>query len=443
MSDDSGLFTDGTVVNKAFVDQVYDQVDDQCHSSTNPTVKPKATTDEVVAARGSKASLDARLDVALNEDGTPKAVAGQASESQVALEEGNFNVVLNADLADWTSGGTSAPDNYTLSGAGAAILKSGPAQADTTDLGVGEFCARVTSGGGAAARLTQAVISAANFSKFRAVRGRKVGLVVRGKTSTGSALRVVVDDGVTTTVSSYHAGDGNEAYLTALHTISNSATKLDVYAEVASGALVAYVGGFTVVFSDIAPAAWVPLWAKFRRDILDAALPAQVKIGAAANRLTVDAGGLLDSSHTVSTKTANNEDFYTISVPAGRLKAGQTLRLRCLIDVPNTTAQNISPIVRLANATDVTVTSAGSGVTARMTVDVILQIVSLTSVRVWGGGYFHAVSAGSGTPYQFFNSGVTVSDLSANALDLRIRYATTGTRTADAQGYTLELLGTI
>jgi hypothetical protein len=63
MSDDSGTKTDGTVVNKAFIDALIALVDDQTHSAANPTVKPKTATDEVIAGRGGYASLDARFDI--------------------------------------------------------------------------------------------------------------------------------------------------------------------------------------------------------------------------------------------------------------------------------------------------------------------------------------------------------------------------------------------
>lgn len=61
MSDDDGTFTFGTAVNKAFIDAIYDQIDDQTHSAANPTIKPKAITDEVVTARGGEANLAAKL----------------------------------------------------------------------------------------------------------------------------------------------------------------------------------------------------------------------------------------------------------------------------------------------------------------------------------------------------------------------------------------------
>lgn len=70
MVDDTGTFDNGSVVDAAFAASPFDQIDDQCHSATNTTVKPKAITDEVVTARGSKVNLGARLDVSIASDGT-------------------------------------------------------------------------------------------------------------------------------------------------------------------------------------------------------------------------------------------------------------------------------------------------------------------------------------------------------------------------------------
>lgn len=114
MTDDGGLFTTGTVVNKAFIDQLYDQLDAQCHSTTNTTLAPKAITDEVVTARGSKASLDARLDVSINEDGTLKfdlatvtgglrvGFAGTTSADRIDLGDAQFYL-------DFAIGGAGVP----------------------------------------------------------------------------------------------------------------------------------------------------------------------------------------------------------------------------------------------------------------------------------------------------------------------------------------------
>lgn len=435
MSDDSGTFTDGTILNEAFIDSIIDEVDLQTHSTTNPTVRPKAITDEVIAARGSKASLDARLDVALNEDGTPKAVAGQATETQLARAEGNFNILLNGDLEDWASGGSAAPDDFTLSGAGAAIARCGPAQADTTDLGTGTYCAKITSGGGAAAKLTQIAISAANYSKYRSVDGRKVGFTIRGKVASSNVLRVVVDDGVTTTASAYATGSANEQDISVVHEISASATKLDVYAEVALGANVAYVGGFTAVFSDLAPAAWNPLWAKFRQDILNEAVPTQVKIGGVPK--TVNASGVLISSITQATQSTNGATFYTITIPGNTLNTnGDRLRVRIWGASADTAAQNFHVFGQFG-ATALTFVNSGSGQATRVALELEIQRITGTTQRLWGAQNMYQIGAGSQVTY--LATAAPGETLSGN-VDLTIKLSTTGSKSMTLDGYVVEFL---
>lgn len=261
MVDDGGLFTTGTVTDKAFFDGIIDSIDDQAHSLTNPTIKPKATTDEVVTARGSKSSLDARLDVSLEEDGTLKTQASLVTSAQVRSALGSRNVVTNGDLSDWTLGGALAPDGFTLTGAAAVIARAGLAMADTTHFGTGSgFAAKVTRVGNDW-KLTGDIITAANFSKFTNVKGQKFSAGVKGLTGLTNHLRIVVDDGVSTTASTFHTGSGGgtvEEFLTVTHTISLSATKLSVYVEGISSNGDAYVGGFIGLFADIAPSDWMP-----------------------------------------------------------------------------------------------------------------------------------------------------------------------------------------
>lgn len=87
MTDSPDGSSGGTDVNKAFVDSLLDTVDDQCHSTTNPTLKPKAVTDEVKTARGNKASLNARLTVGMDADGNltmPASFTALQTEVQTA-----------------------------------------------------------------------------------------------------------------------------------------------------------------------------------------------------------------------------------------------------------------------------------------------------------------------------------------------------------------------
>lgn len=82
--DDSGSKTDGTVVNKDLFDAIKASVEDQVDSATNPTIKPKDITDEVVAARGTADTLTDRLDVALDADGSLKHEVVQRLTTSVA-----------------------------------------------------------------------------------------------------------------------------------------------------------------------------------------------------------------------------------------------------------------------------------------------------------------------------------------------------------------------
>lgn len=267
MTDDSGTFTDGTAVNKAFVDQVYDQIDAQVHSTTNTTVTPKAITDEVVTARGSKASLDARLDIVLNEDGTLKTQASLFTVAEFQAGLGSRNVAVNGDLDDWSAGASAAPDNFTL--ATVTIVRTGSGEADTNTFGAGRYAAKLTRAA-ADGDLRQAVIASADFANYANVKGQKVGVAVKVNTGTANLARVTVDDGATTTSSAFHTGSGgvtegtltNVQTLTVVHTISGSATKLEVLLEMKNTSGDAYFGGLVVVFAPYAPSDWQPLSAE-------------------------------------------------------------------------------------------------------------------------------------------------------------------------------------
>ena len=256
MSDDSGIFTDGTVVNKAFIDAAYDQIEDQTHSSTNPTVKPKAITDEVVAARGSKTSLDARLDVALNEDGTPKTGAGVTLDT-VAATLPQSNVVLNETFLIWAAGDAVAPTGWTLAGTGAAAARAGTGLGDTNRK-VGDFCAKLTFGS-ATLTLSQDVLPTAAFSRVDHLKGTTVGLGAWVKSAVGSQARLYVTDGVTTTYSAYHSGGATFEWLSLEHDISGSATALTIGISVESSAgNPVYFSGPTLLLASLAPTNWRP-----------------------------------------------------------------------------------------------------------------------------------------------------------------------------------------
>lgn len=121
--DSDGTPGSGTAFNKSFFDSVRDAILDEVFDPANPTTKVKELIAEVGAARGSKVSLDARLDVAHNEDGTLKAIAGIVSNDTVSRAL-PLNYLANGDLLIWPNGDTSSPAYMTL-GAGTISRNAG------------------------------------------------------------------------------------------------------------------------------------------------------------------------------------------------------------------------------------------------------------------------------------------------------------------------------
>lgn len=256
MTDDSGTFDSGTPLDKDFFDEILDEVDDQTHSATNPTQKPRQTTDEVIAARGNLASLDARISAVVDDDGIPVPSASAVTEADAA-ELPTTNCVLNETFLIWAAGDAAAPSGWTLAGTGAACARAGTGLADTKRK-VGDFCAKLTYGS-ATLTLSQDILPTAAFSRVDHLKGEDVGLGAWVWSNAANQTRIYVTDGVSTTYSPYHTGDSSWQWLSLSHTISGSATKLQVGVAVGSGAAnPVYFSGPTLIFGSIAPANWRP-----------------------------------------------------------------------------------------------------------------------------------------------------------------------------------------
>lgn len=256
MTDDSGNFTDGTVVNKAFVDQIYDQIDDQNHSTTNTGIKPKDTTDEVVTARGNTTSLNDRLDGVIDADGNliPSADAVSAEDAGALPQT---NVVLNETFIIWAAGDAAAPTGWTLAGTGAACARAGTGLGDTKRK-VGDFCAKLTFGS-TTLTLGQDILPTAAFSRLDHLQGKNVVLGAWVWANAATQTRLYVTDGVVTTFSAYHAGAGTWEFLTLSHPVSGSGTHLECGIRVESGAAnPAYFSGPTLMLAAVVPTDWRP-----------------------------------------------------------------------------------------------------------------------------------------------------------------------------------------
>jgi hypothetical protein len=228
--DDSGTGRDGSVIDAAFLDAWRDAINIQTASATNPTVKPADTIDEVVAARGTQASVDARLDVSLNEDGTLKAQSGYATITQLLGGIGGVNLVQNDDFLVWPAGDAAAPDGYTLGGGGAAVARVGTGLGDTTRK-VGDFAAKVTRAA-IDATLTRTVLGTAAFTRADFLKGRYAAGGAWVYCATANAARVAVYDGVGFAYSAYHTGGGTWEWLPVTRLINLAATRLDIIPQV-------------------------------------------------------------------------------------------------------------------------------------------------------------------------------------------------------------------
>lgn len=264
VTDDSGSGGDGTVVGATLLGtgsagaaSIKAAIAALIFDPLNPTVTPATIINEVITARGSMPSLNGRLSVSLNPDGTLITPAGLGTLGQIQSQLAASNVAVNADLASWSLGAALAPDGWALSGAGAAVARTGAGEADTFSFLAGVYAAKVTFGA-ASAKLTQQVVTAADMSaKFGSVKSRKISVGCFLKSSIANHVRIVVDDGITTTASAYHTGGGSAEFIAVTHSVSASGTKIDVYVEVAQAGA-AYMGGFNFAFSDVAPSRWSP-----------------------------------------------------------------------------------------------------------------------------------------------------------------------------------------
>lgn len=127
----------------------------------------------------------------------------------------------NEELEQWREGPAAAPTSWVLSGSVTTIARS-------TDSVRGRYSAAVTRAG-TLARMTQSVGTLDGYLRQKTIVAR-----LEGTTSTASALRVGVYDGVDTTYSDYHTGGGALEALTVEHIMNAAATRCDVFVEIAT-----------------------------------------------------------------------------------------------------------------------------------------------------------------------------------------------------------------
>lgn len=249
VSNDTGDGTSGTIFNEAYWTSVGAAVDALIHSATNPAITPADIIDEVVTARGSLGSVDARIDVEHNNDGTHNLPPTYATIADLQSAFNSTNWLANDTFYIWHEGAAAAPTGWTLSGAGASVAR------ETSTIKVGPNAVKVTRAG-ADSSLTYATFDSGAYQDT--LDGHVLSFGAWVYCSIASFARLQIDDGASTSESSYHTGDGTWQWLALTHTISGSATKIDVVLHANGSNGDGIYAGVTLVHSDTELAQWIP-----------------------------------------------------------------------------------------------------------------------------------------------------------------------------------------
>lgn len=256
LADDSGNGQTGTVLDAAWAAALKADINLLLHSTANPTLSPAQITDEVVQARGSKASLDARLDVSLNNDGT--LITGSTPTFySIGNGIGATNLVLNDDFLLWSAGDAAAPDGWSLSAG--TIARAGVGLGDTTHL-IGDFCVKHTS----VNALVQTIIAVGTeWARFSTLIGTAIWSNVSPYVTAGVWVKtgfpgtfLGINDGAGTTFSTEHPGDGNWRFLSCRRLLTAASTSLSLFIGASGNA--AYFSGATCMFGENQLYAWQP-----------------------------------------------------------------------------------------------------------------------------------------------------------------------------------------
>lgn len=138
------------------------------------------------------------------------------------LTETNKIRVSNWYFRDWSDGASSAPDGWTLTGAGASIARTASFNK------IHDYGALITRAG------TDCYLSQ-DVSGYEAYKGREVTLGAWALTSIASRARVTVDCGSSSSSSSYHTGGGSWEWLSVTIEVPYDATQIQLRLECKNG----------------------------------------------------------------------------------------------------------------------------------------------------------------------------------------------------------------
>lgn len=252
-----------------------------------------------------------------------------------------FNYVFNGDVEIWGSGTSSAATGWTLNGAGATVAK------DTTNFKVGTAAMALTRAG-TDCTLQLTVTTAYPPATFWRSRTVTFGAWVRA--TVASRARIRIDDGVSTSFSSYHSGGSAFEFLTVTRTLDAAATTVQVAFQVDTGNTTAQFDGAILVtgnnVSDFIPSGWTG-----RKTVLN----------------FDSAGATVAAGSTVYLANAANatETLVTFMVPY----KGVARRLHALAGAAAGAAQTYTYTFRTLETTDSSLTSTTTGAGVRHSID--------------------------------------------------------------------------
>lgn len=147
---------------------------------------------------------------------------------------GKRNLLVNADLEEWTDGASSAPDEWTLAGASGTIARDG------TNFVTGTYGAAITRAG-TDVTLSQSIARPTEY------QGNTVTIGAWIKASVANRARLQIDDGVGSNESDYHTGGGNFEWITVSYTMDSSASEFTARCQVLNGNTVCYFDSLVMV----------------------------------------------------------------------------------------------------------------------------------------------------------------------------------------------------
>lgn len=154
-----------------------------------------------------------------------------------------INYLSNNGFELWTAGDSSAPDDWTLAGASAAVAK------ESTIKKLGSYSAKVTRAG-TDCYLYQDIHAVKGISYWS---GKTVTFGCWVYATVANRAFLEVYDGANFTNSSFHTGDSTWQFLTVTHTISSSADKVRLLLYITDGNTSAYYDGAIFVEGSAIP----------------------------------------------------------------------------------------------------------------------------------------------------------------------------------------------